>query len=91
MNKDKIILAVILFVMVIIVMLIGILILSKMNVDIEEYYQKTCDEVNGYLVAYSGCSCDGFFVKCECEKEGGVYCKLNNGTEVDITIRDAVS
>ena len=74
-----------------IIIFIVILILRNMGNQIDNYYQETCNEMNGSLVVYSGCNCDGYFVECGCEYEGGVYCELNNGTKVDITIRNAES
>ena len=81
----------IVFLMVsILVIGIGFFILDKVFVDMKLYYEQTCDEMNGILVTYSGCNC-GRIVECGCEKVGGTYCKLNNGTEIDITIRNAIN
>ncbi len=75
----------------ILVIAVGFFMVYKMDLSMSEYYEKTCGEMNGELVAYSGCQPEPFTGERNCEKESGTYCKLNNGTEVDITIRDAVS
>jgi len=77
------------FCVIILLMVIGFFILDKMNVDIQEYYEKTCYEMNGRLVYYSGCQPEPFTSNRNCDKESGTYCKLDNGTEIDITIRNA--
>lgn len=69
---------------IVLVLGIALFVLDKMNVDMKIYYKQTCDEMNGTLITYSGSNCDNC-------KLGGTYCKVNNGTEVDITIRNVSS
>ena len=76
------------FLMICLIVFVFFLMLGGMKLQMEEYYQNTCDEMNGTLIFYSDCQTIPFTNVSDCEKEGGVYCKLNNGTEVDITIRN---
>ena len=61
-----------------------VIVLNTMDETIYDHYENTCIEMGGtHLTTYSGCSLGG------CEKEAGTYCVLPNGTEIDITIREA--
>ena len=64
------------------------LILSQMNTQMWDYYSDECDSMNGRLITYE-CynSLSGY---CDLDTtQTGVWCSLPNGTEVDLTIKNA--
>ena len=74
------------------IVFLGLFIVNKMDSQIESYYQRTCMDMNNaktnpQLVTYSGCNC-GSFVSCDNCHKAGTFCILENGSEIDITIRN---
>ncbi len=66
-----------------------ILILEQLGVGMQEYYKETCDEMDGTLIFYE---CQNLLWVTPCsELKTGMWCKLNNGTEIDITIRNIIN
>ena len=74
------------------IVFLGLFIVYDMDSQIELYYQRTCMDMNNaktnpQLVTYSGCNC-GSFVSCDNCHKAGTFCILENGSEIDITIRN---
>jgi len=64
------------------------LILSQMNTQMWNYYSDECDSMDGRLITYE-CynSLSGY---CDLDTtQTGMWCLLPNGTEIDLTIKNA--
>lgn len=66
-----------------VIILILFLMFSEMNIQGWIYAKRECDKLNGSLIIYE---CYNYpYLPCE---KFGEYCKLNNGSEIDLTIRN---
>lgn len=94
MNKKAQLLITIFYGMILIVFIISIFVIAihTLSDQIGDYYEDKCyNELNGTsIITYSGCNCN-IFVDCDSCHETGTFCQLKNGTEIDITIRDAIA
>jgi len=66
----------------IIIAIVSFLIVSNLSEQYFEIASDKCLELDGKLVQYSGCN--SFFGSCK--HEGGIYCELENGTEIKIQL-----
>jgi len=83
-NKNTLNSILITIILIIIIIFMFILVLSKFNTGFQEYSKQICDKMNGTLIFYE-CQCN---IGSDCEDlKCGNYCKLNNGTEVDVNFK----
>ena len=67
-------------------------VLSQMNIQSWNYYKDTCDKYNGTLITYECYNnpMNAGFCDLDTTKKGQ-YCELNNGSEIDITIKNVIA
>jgi hypothetical protein len=66
-----------------------ILILAQVPIQEERFYTEMCNEMGGTVTMYECFNSGNGFCDLDTTKNG-VYCSLQNGTEVDMTIRNAI-
>lgn len=72
-----------------IVIMIIVLILAQIPIQEERYYTEKCNELGGSITMYECFNSGNGFCDLDTTKTG-VYCVLQNGTEVDLTIRNSI-
>lgn len=90
-NLNDILIQIGIFIVVIsIIFLITLLMLSQINIQGWNYAKNECDRLNGTLITYE--CYNSPISNCDYKTmQIGDYCQLPDGSEIDLTIRTAIS
>jgi len=70
------------------IILVGIIIMASMNKAIIDYSTTVCNQSNGTLIMYPVDTNLNFYAP---PNKTGYWCRLSNGTEVDVNIKEIIN
>lgn len=73
---------------ILLIILVGAVIVASVNKSLIDYSTSLCNESNGTIVYYPQQNEIEFF---ESTNKTGYWCKLSNGTEIDVNVKEILN